>query len=122
MKASYLRDETGPISEANPTGKWPAGTVIDRPDAYKLVLMGVCSPADDECTEKCGMTPADVEAKAKRYRRTAAGIAPDDFQAYADGLLTGYNPDGSWIDGPNAEQHRLDEQIADTDIYTGEDE
>jgi len=28
------------------------GTVIDHPDAYRLCMMGVAKPADDECLER----------------------------------------------------------------------
>jgi hypothetical protein len=34
-----------------------------------------------------------------------AGIQPEDYDAYARGLMTGYKPDGkdgdTWIHGPN---------------------
>ena len=31
-------------------GLLPAGTVIDHKDAFQLVMMGIATPADDECT------------------------------------------------------------------------
>ena len=33
--------------------------------------------------------------------RLAAGIHPDDFPLYDAGVIVGYNPDGTYMPGPN---------------------
>lgn len=86
----------------------PAGHIHERPDAYRLVQHGNAIPADDECREACGMTDEDMEYAQKSYRRTAAGIHPDDYAAFDAGLMTGYDPDGKPIPGPNAEEEEDD--------------
>jgi hypothetical protein len=93
----------------------PAGHIHERPDAYKLVQHGNAIPADDECRKACGMTEKDMEHAQKSYRRIAAGIQPEDYQAFDDGLMIGYDPLGNPIPGPNAE---TDEE----DLEFGEDE
>jgi len=37
-------------------------------------------------------------------RRAAAGIHPEDFEAYDRGEMVGYFPDGSWVPGENADE------------------
>lgn len=87
-----------------PSGIKPAGTVTDRPDAYKLVRAGVAEAVDDECREAANMTPAEWQAAYLAYPRTAAGIHPEDFAAWNEGRMRGYKPDGSFIPGPNADE------------------
>lgn len=55
----------------------PAGYVIDHPDCHWLVRQGTAAAADEECEQKCGMTPAE---KIRRYERQ---------KALEDGKLTG---------------------------------
>lgn len=90
-----------PPDPAFPDGIKRSGTVIDHQDAYRLVQMGVAEPADRECAEKAGVTPEAFEAAKAAYERVSRGIHPDDYEAYRLGLMIGYNPDGSWIPGPN---------------------
>jgi len=108
MKAKLLLDMTGPPSDRFPDGHKPNGTLIDHPDAWKLVRMGVAEPVDEECIAKADRTPEQLAAAQAAYPRVAAGIHPDDYDAYNAGLMTGYNPDGSWIPGPNAEPEESD--------------
>jgi hypothetical protein len=105
-----------------PDNTHPKGTVIDHPKAYALVLRGVAEPADDECKAKADPTPEQMERAQFYYDRTEAGIIPDDFQAYADGLMVGYNPDGTWKPGPNFEEAEWQQRKEDSPIIIVEDE
>ncbi len=51
----------------------PAGTVIDHPDAWQLVLNGHAEPADDECAKAAGMTKAEMEEAKANYQRRCLG-------------------------------------------------
>lgn len=93
----------------------PAGHIHERHDAYRLVQHGNAVPADDECREACGMTDEEMEYAQKSYRRTAAGIEPVDYKAFDDGLMTGYDPKGNPIPGPNAECDEGDLDFDDDD-------
>lgn len=102
MKSKILNDMTCVPTEAYPDGMKPAGTIIDHPQAAILVQMGVAEPVDEECREACNMTDEQIEAAKAAYPKLQAGIHPDDSEAYDRGEMVGYNPDGSWIHGPNA--------------------
>jgi hypothetical protein len=86
---------------AYPSGRIPAGTLIEHPQAVDLVRLGVAEPADEECTRAHGLMPGELETVRRAYRRTARGIAPEDFQNFDDGLMDGYDADGQPIPGPN---------------------
>lgn len=64
MKAKMISDEDGAKK----------GTIIDHPDAWKLVRLGVAEPADVECRKKAGMTPAKTEAAIAFQRKAKQGI------------------------------------------------
>lgn len=85
-----------------PDGKIPIGTINDRADAYKWVLMGVADSADEECRQRVNITPKQLKAVKHAAKRTALGIIPEDFEAYDSGEMRGYKKDGSFIPGPNA--------------------
>jgi len=107
MKATYLRPLRKVFNAGTPEQRvemMPAGYIHEAPDVYRLVQHGCAIPADDECREACGMTEEDMAKAQKSYKRTAAGIDPDDYQAFDDGLMIGYDPKGNSIPGPNAEQ------------------
>lgn len=104
MKAELLRDmEVHPnrVKKGGPPIR-PAGTIIVHPDAYKLVRLGVAKPADKECADKAGMTLEGIEAQGKLYDKI--GIASEDWDAFDQGLMVGYKPDGkkndTWLPGP----------------------
>lgn len=101
MKCRTIRSLSTNRSPAFPDAVMPIGTVIEDPQAYMLVRMGVAEPADAECEAAHGLT-ADQLAEARRvYPRTEAGIAPEDFELWDAGVIVGYNPDGSYKPGPN---------------------
>ena len=64
MQAKMISDEDGAKK----------GTIIDHPDAYKLVKLGVAEPADDECRIAAGMTPAKTEAAREFQRKAKRGL------------------------------------------------
>lgn len=69
MKAKLLNEEDGGAK-----GKLPAGTVIDHPDAYKLVLHGVAEPFDDECRKKAGLSPEKASAAVAFQAKAKKGL------------------------------------------------
>ena len=47
----------------------PRGTVLTGPDVWKLVVVGSCKPADEECWKACGMTKEQVLKQFRSYSR-----------------------------------------------------
>jgi hypothetical protein len=85
------------IAQCERRGKalWaPVGTIIDDPDCWRLVMMGVAVPYDDECRDKTAQTPEQVAAAQHAARRLSAGIDPADFARYDSGELLGYDKNG----------------------------
>jgi hypothetical protein len=116
MKARLLRDEQRPASTAEEAATFqhmgslptvPAGTVIDHPEAHKLVRMGMAEPADDECRQAARMTAAELQAAQAAQEKVRRGIFPgddknlSDYPAYDAGLMVGYHTDGTWLPGAN---------------------
>lgn len=93
-----------------PDSKVPVGTIIDHPDAYRLVQLGAAEAFDEECAEAANMTNRQLELAQRAQRRAAAGIHPEDFEAFDTGEMVGYFPDGSPIPGPNASHYRNDDE------------
>lgn len=106
MKARLLIDMTGddgvcPASGRRLTSPRPAGTIIDHPEAFRLVQQGCAEAADDECRDAAGMT-LEEQVKARiHYDMVSQGIAPEDYEAYQAGVMRGYDRNGDWIPGPN---------------------
>lgn len=108
---------------AFPDGIKPKGTLIEHRQAALLVRMGVAEPADEECRQRVvNMTPERMAAASHSYDRLEKGIAPDDFEAFDEGLMVGYNPDGSWIEGPNYEDAAWQERKRTSPLIIIEDE
>ena len=105
MKCRTLIELDCPPGEEFPEGKIPAGTVIEEKDAWKLVRKGVAAAADEECEQKIPLSPEETRQRLFAYRKIAAGIQPEDREAWDRGWMRGYNPDGSWIPGPNADEY-----------------
>lgn len=102
MKATLIRHMRCIPSKEFPSGEKPSGTLIDHPEAYRLVQMGVALPADDECEQKAAMTEERLAAARHAYERTSKGIRPEDFAAFDSGQMVGYAPNGEPIPGPHA--------------------
>jgi len=78
------------------------GAIHDHPQCWMLVQQGCAEPADDECAARAGrMDRKKLDAAQHAYERLVRGIHMDDFEAYDAGEILGYNPDGSYIKGPN---------------------
>lgn len=82
---------------------WKEGAVHEDPDVWKWVRMGIAVPADEECESAAPMTPAQKAAAQHAARRVSAGILPKDFQKFDRGLISGYNHDGTYRPGPQAD-------------------
>ena len=120
MKARYLRDdiEVGGLINVSPGNVhfvdkfrnqsivpvlcFKVGAIMDIPNAFRYVQMGVCEPADEECEKRANMSPERMAAAIYAYERSNKAIHHTDFKRYDRGELVGYNPDGSDIPGPNA--------------------
>lgn len=79
----------------------PAGAVCSDKDAHMLVKMGIADPADDECAAMCAQTDDERAATLHAAARLSAGIAPEDFELFDKGYISGYYKDGSFKPGPN---------------------
>lgn len=90
---------------------WKVGAVLDFPDCHYLVRQGCAIPVDDECKERCGMTPEQMALAQKVYEPFSKGIEPDDYELYMGGVITGYDDKGHYILGPNG--HLLEEAAAE---------
>lgn len=93
---------------------WMRDSVIEHPMAFRLVQQGIALPADDECQSACHRTEQQLTAAQMAYERVSRGIHPDDYQLFDAGIISGYNDDGSYKPGPNAESH--------PEVFVAEDE
>ena len=115
MKCKLLQDMKGS------DGPKPAGTEIDHAQAHMLVKMGVAEPADEECRDVCetwwkrqGLSLEDGMRRARHsQRKVSAGIHPEDDERFERGEIAGYNPDGSYVPGPNAKPENHSDVIFD---------
>ena len=105
MKARLLVALNGDPTAQFPDATRPVGTVIDHPDAYKLVRRGCADPADEECRIAADMTPEQLRKAQEHYPIVHAGVIPEDYDAWRRGYMRGYNPDGSWKPGPNWDEY-----------------
>lgn len=133
MKAKLLRDMRSSKRDAQSGRRepQPAGTIVDHPDAYRLVQMGVAEPFDDECRSKCNRTPERMQDAQAMAERTRLGVHPEDFEPYERGWMVGYKRTNKapkkdllgytsnvWKPGPNWKEYeallsaREDEEVA----------
>lgn len=75
------------------------GTVIDHPDAFRLVQQGVAIPEDEACRLAAGLTDEQLAFVQSRYDRLAKGI--------------GYDEDGYEIDDEDLENDADDSDTGD---------
>lgn len=115
MQAKYLKEmEVIPqgapkalldqcVERPERSGRWfgPAGTLVDHPDCWRLVLMGVAEAADDECRAMTQQTADQLAQIQHAAARLSAGIAPEDFHLFDAKYIAGYNADGSYKPGEN---------------------
>lgn len=85
MKAMHLFDY-----EETP-GKWkPSGTVIDHPDAWRLVQFGTCRPVDAECQQAANLTEDEWKWRVADYVRNHGTTADQVDKLELDDELTEY--------------------------------
>lgn len=88
---------------------FPAGTIHEHPECWKLVNFGMAKPADAECEARCKpMTPEDRAKLELSYKADSLGIHdPDDRKLFFDGVIAGYEGLGegkiAYLPGPNWE-------------------
>lgn len=82
---------------------FPKGMIVEHPDVFRLVRMGVAEAMDEECKLKADRTPEHCAAAGKAYEKVSRGIASEDYEAFDRGEMVGYDADGNWIPGPNYE-------------------
>lgn len=71
MKAKLIRD----LDDLPGKPKRMTGTVVDHPDAFRLVQMGVATPEDDECRIRADRTEEQMVAAQMAYTKLIkAGI------------------------------------------------
>jgi len=104
VKCKLLWDMGCRRSAAYPDGIMPAGSLIEHPDAWRLVNRGVAEPADEQCRRKITRSPEQIRQAQLAYPKVAAGIHPDDYALYDRGVMVGYDADGEFIPGPNYDQ------------------
>lgn len=122
MKCRLVRDMACDPCDEFPDGIKPEGTVIDHPQAFWLVKMGVAQPEDVECANKANITKEQFERAEYAYERADRGIHPDDFRAYDAGLMDGYDAEGKWIPGENYAEHQRREARKHSKLVLPEDE
>jgi hypothetical protein len=104
MKCRLIENLTCDPDDCFPNGKMSIGTVIDHPQAFLLVENGCAEPADEECRKAAPLTPEEIKRRHDIYQRMTAGVSQEDVEAWNRGWMRGYNPDGTWKPGPNAEE------------------
>lgn len=67
------------------------GTVLDHPQAYRLVQQGCAIPADEECRAKAGLSDEEIAVRQQHYERLSRGIDPEDYDLYDAGVIAGYD-------------------------------
>ena len=112
-QAQTIMVDTWRNGRMEPVQFWRLGAIVSRPDSYMLVRMGVAEPHDEECLQRAAMTPEQAREAQHAARRVTAGISPEDFPLYDAGIITGYNPDGSYVPGPNWDQMPQDQDDED---------
>jgi len=79
----------------------PAGTVIDDPQCFFIVLLGQAEAFDEECALRTNCPPDVLEERLHAARRLAAGIEHEDFALFDAGYISGYDAAGKYRPGPN---------------------
>ncbi len=102
-KIEYHRETGEPVMRHY----FPAGTVLEHPDAWKFVNFGMATAADEECESRIKpMTPEQAKTLQLKYQAAALGIHDkDDLKLFMDGVIAGYEklPNGqdAYLPGPN---------------------
>jgi hypothetical protein len=99
---------------------WKNGAVLEHPQAFWLVKQACAIPADDDCRLRARMTQKKMDAAKSSYDRLMAGVSVEDYDLYDNGIIAGYNPDGSYKPGPNWDKRdeflRAEQEEEDDDV------
>jgi hypothetical protein len=78
VQAALIEQEYRQERHDGPRETLPAGTVIDHPDAWQLVVRGIALSHDDECRAKVTATATEDQLQAARDRQAEVrlGIQP----------------------------------------------
>jgi hypothetical protein len=71
---------------------------------------------DDECKARANMPEEELARRRQAHRRVEAGIHPDDYEDFDNGIMVGYDANGEPVPGPNAPE----ENFEDTNIWLPE--
>lgn len=88
-------------------------SVIEDPNAHLWVRQGIAIAVDEECSVACAKSEEQLKEARNAYQRLQDRIAPEDYELYEAGYIRGYNPDGSYIPGPNWDKMPKDDDDAD---------
>lgn len=92
----------------------PAGTVIDDPNVFWIVLNGQAEAVDEECRERTKCSDAERQKRLHAAKRLEACIEPKDYELFDAGYITGYDGDGNYVPGPNWSEYVAKRDSEDT--------
>lgn len=52
----------------------PLGDIVDHPEAYKLVELGIATPEDDDCREAAGLSDEQIQVRLAAYKKLSRGM------------------------------------------------
>jgi hypothetical protein len=94
---------------------FPAGTIHEHPECWRLVDFGMAKPADDECERMCKPMSSDERSKLiLAYKADSLGIHDAaDRELFFAGVIAGYEGLGdgklAYIPGPNYEAWKVEQ-------------
>lgn len=110
MKATFLhRAQKGPshpdFGDPDLPQWYEVGESIEGPECWRLVCVGLCKAADDECSQTVmqKVTQRELTSARRTYEARSKGIRPEDYRAFELGQMIGYDETGHWVPGPNYE-------------------
>ncbi len=100
LKLWFVKKDTPSGVKLVPVPYFPAGTEFEH-DVLGFIARGQAEPSDQEAINGCNLTPDELKKRQHAYRRISAGISPDDYTLFDNGIILGYNLDGTYKPGPN---------------------
>jgi len=100
----YLRSsiDFNKSKSGKPDPCFRAGTVFEGEQAIAMCITGQCAPKDEECVKALGWSEEKMRVVQLNCKMDNLGInRPEDRELYKAGVIAGYNPDLTYIHGPN---------------------